>query len=106
MATAALADISPIASFPPHFFLGDAPVRADGSILVTVLSPEQLWLCPRPRWQPTIAPVLVHTSMVLRDQGVVETEPDIFYVGTVNQPPRAIRCAAGYPGARRSRRGS
>ena len=83
MATAALADISPIASFPPHFFLENLAVRADGSILVTVLNHKQLWYVPAPNGGPPVTPVLVHTFDGFA-MGIVETEPDIFYVSTVD----------------------
>jgi len=81
MATAALADISPIASFPPHFFLENLAVRADGSILVTVLNHKQLWYVPAPNGSQPVTPVLVHTFDGFA-MGIVETEPDIFYVST------------------------
>jgi hypothetical protein len=84
MATAALADISPIASFPPHFFLENLAVRADGSILVTVLNRKQLWYVPAPSGGPPVTPVPVHTFDGFA-MGIVETEPDIFYVSTVDQ---------------------
>ncbi|HWX98736.1 MAG TPA: hypothetical protein VNY55_02340 [Mycobacterium sp.] len=82
MATAALADISPIASFPQHFFLENLAVRADGSILVTVLNHKQLWYVPAPDGSQPVTPVLVHTFDGIA-MGIVETEPDIFYVSTV-----------------------
>jgi hypothetical protein len=84
MATAALADISPIASFPEHFFLENLAVRADGSILVTVLNHKQLWYVPAPTGGPPVTPVLVHTFDGFA-MGVVETEPDIFYVSTLER---------------------
>jgi sugar lactone lactonase YvrE len=84
MATAALADISPIASFPPHFFLENLAVRADGSILVTVLNHKQLWYVPAPNGSRPVTPVLVHTFEGFA-MGIVETEPDIFYVSTLDQ---------------------
>jgi hypothetical protein len=46
--TTAHADISPIASFPPHFFLENLAVRADGPILVNLLNHKQLWYVPAP----------------------------------------------------------
>ena len=82
MATAALADISPIASFPQHFFPENLAVRADGSILVTVLNHKQLWYVPAPDGSQPVTPVLVHTFDGFA-MGIVETEPDIFYVSTV-----------------------
>jgi sugar lactone lactonase YvrE len=84
MATAALADISPIASFPPHFFLENLAVRADGSILVTVLNHKQLWYVPAPNGSQPVTPVLVHTFEGFA-MGIVETEQDIFYVSTLDQ---------------------
>ena len=84
MTTAAYADISPIASFPPHFFLENLAVRADGSILVTVLNRKQLWYVPAPEGSQPVTPVLVHTFDGFA-MGIVETEPDIFYVSTVDQ---------------------
>jgi hypothetical protein len=84
MATAARADISPIASFPRHFFLENLAVRADGSILVTVLNHKQLWYVPAPEGGPPVTPVLVHTFDGFA-MGIVETEPDIFYLSTLHQ---------------------
>jgi sugar lactone lactonase YvrE len=81
MTTAALADISPIASFPQHFFLENLAVRADGSILVTVLNHKQLWYVPAPNGSQPVTPVLVHTFDGFA-MGIVETQPDIFYVST------------------------
>ena len=84
MATAARTNITTVAGFPEHFFLENLAVRADGSILVTVLNHKQLWYVPAPdRGQPvTPAPVYTFDHFAM---GIVETEPDIFYVGTVNQ---------------------
>jgi hypothetical protein len=84
MATAAPATISPIASFPEHFFLENLAVRADGSILVTVLNHKQLWYVPAPHGRQPVIPVLVHTFNGFA-MGIVETEPDIFYVSTLDQ---------------------
>ena len=84
MTTAAPADISPIASFPQHFFLENLAVRADGCILVTVLNHKQLWCVPAPDGGQPVTPMLIHTFDHFA-MGIVETEPDIFYVSTVNQ---------------------
>jgi hypothetical protein len=75
------AHISTIASFPERFFLENLAVRADGSILVTVLNHKQLWHVPAPDGGQPVTPELVHTfdDFVM---GIVETEPDIFYVST------------------------
>jgi hypothetical protein len=82
--TNATAHITTIASFPENFFLENLAVRADGSILVTVLNHKQLWYLPAPNGGQPVAPALVHTF----DQfatGIAETEPDIFYVSTATR---------------------
>ena len=84
MSTPARANITTIASFPEHFFPENLAVRADGSILVTVLNHKQLWYVPAPDGGQPVTPILVHTFDHFA-MGIVETEPDIFYVGTVNQ---------------------
>jgi hypothetical protein len=84
MTAAARAGISPIASFPPHFFLENLAVRGDGSILVTVLNHKQLWYVPAPDGGRPVNPVLVHTFDGCA-MGIVETKPDIFYVSTLDQ---------------------
>jgi len=83
MAPAARANLTTIASFPQHFFLENLAVRADGSILVTVLNHKQLWYVPAPDGSQSVTPVLVHTFDGFA-MGIVETQPDIFYVSTVN----------------------
>jgi hypothetical protein len=83
MAPAARANLTTIASFPPHFFLESLAVRADGSILVTVLNRKQLWYVPAPSGGQPVNPTPVHTFDGFA-MGIVETEPDIFYVSTVN----------------------
>src|SRR5271163_817911 len=84
MAPASLASITTIATFPTHFFLENLAVRADGSILVTVLNHKQLWYVPAPDAGQPVTPALVHTFDHFA-MGIVETEPDIFYVSTVNK---------------------
>jgi len=84
MAPAARANLTTIASFPQHFFLENLAVRADGSILVTVLNHKQLWYVPAPDAGQPVTPALVHTFDHFA-MGIVETEPDIFYVSTVNK---------------------
>jgi hypothetical protein len=83
MAPAARANLTTIASFPEHFFLENLAVRADGSILVTVLNHKQLWYVPAPNGSQSVTPVLVHTLDGFA-MGIVETEPDIFYVSTID----------------------
>src|ERR1700752_1064138 len=84
MAPAARANLTTIATFPKHFFLENLAVRADGSILVTVLNHKQLWYVPAPTGGQPVTPTPVHTFDGFA-MGIVETEPDIFYVSTLNQ---------------------
>ena len=72
-----------VAQFPEQFFLENIAVRGDGSILVTVLNHKQLWYVPAPAGGQPVTPALVHTFDGFA-MGIVETEPDIFYVGTTN----------------------
>jgi sugar lactone lactonase YvrE len=81
---AAPAKIITIAGFPEHFFLENLAVRADGSILVTVLNHKQLWYVPARNGGQPVTPIPVHTFDHFA-MGIVETDPDIFYVSTVNQ---------------------
>ncbi len=81
---AAPAKISTVASFPEHFFLENLAVRADGSILVTVLNHKQFWYVPAPDGGRPVTPALVHTFDGPAT-GIVETEPDVFYVSTAGQ---------------------
>jgi hypothetical protein len=70
-----------VALFPEQFFLENIAVRRDGSILVTVLNRKELWCVPAPGAGLPVEPILVHTfdHTVM---GIVEAEPDIFYVCT------------------------
>lgn len=75
------AKLTTIAYFPEQFFLENLAVRADGSILVTVLNRKQLWYVPAPATELPVDPVLVHTFESLA-MGIVEAEADVFYVCT------------------------
>jgi hypothetical protein len=81
MNNAARARIVTVAEFPEQFFLENIAVRRDGSILVTVLNRKELWLVPAPGEDLPVEPVLVHT-FDHPAMGIVETEPDVFYVCT------------------------
>jgi hypothetical protein len=81
MTTTAHAKLTTVATFPENFFLENLAVRADGSILVTVLNRKQLWYVPAPNGGQPVTPALVHTFDQLA-LGIVEAEPDIFYVST------------------------
>ncbi|MBV8290989.1 MAG: hypothetical protein JOY55_04075, partial [Mycobacterium sp.] len=75
------AKLTTIAYFPERFFLENLAVRADGSILITVLNHKQLWYVPAPGADLPIEPVLVHT-FDSSAMGIVEAEPGVFYVYT------------------------
>src|SRR5258708_33890610 len=99
MATTAPANITTIARFPEHFFLENLAVRADGSILVTVLNRKQLWYVPAPTGGPPVTPVLVPTFEGLA-MGVVATKPDTFSVPAAGQTaPAPLGVRAYAPGA-------
>jgi hypothetical protein len=77
----AQAKLTTVAVFPPKSFLENLAVRADGSVLVTEILQKQLWYVPPPAAGAPAGPVPVHTF----DQftmGIVETEPDVFYINT------------------------
>jgi hypothetical protein len=75
--------LTTIATFPQNFFLENLAVRANDSILVTVLNHKQLWYVPPAHHLP-VTPVPVATCDHFA-MGIVETEPDIFYVSTARQ---------------------
>jgi hypothetical protein len=75
------AELTTVACFPQHFFLENLAVRADGSILITVLKHKQLWYVPAPAADLPVDPVPVYTFDAL-PMGIVEAEPDVFYVCT------------------------
>lgn len=77
--------LAAVANFPPNYFLENIAVRGDGSILVTALNHGELWYLPAPNRTIPVEPVLVATLDGLT-MGIVETEPDIFYVGTLGDP--------------------
>jgi hypothetical protein len=89
MTTTAHAKLTTVATFPEHFFLENLAVRADGSILVTVLNHKQLWYVPAPNGGQPVTPALVHTFDQLA-LGIVEAEPDIFYVSTAKAEGAAL----------------
>lgn len=77
--------LSPVANFSPNYFLENIAVRSDGSMLVTALNHSELWYVPAPTDNMPVEPVLIATLDGLT-MGIVETEPDIFYVGTLGDP--------------------
>ena len=76
--------LTSVAVFPENSFLENLAVRRNDSILVTVLNRKEVWYVPAPRAELPVKPMLVH-KFAHMPMGIVETEPDIFYVSTVNQ---------------------
>ncbi|AKS34284.1 hypothetical protein [Mycolicibacterium goodii] len=77
--------LAAVANFPPNYFLENIAVRGDGSMLVTALNHSELWYVPAPTSTIPVEPLLIATLDGLT-MGIVETEPDIFYVGTLGDP--------------------
>jgi hypothetical protein len=70
-----------IASFAINYFVENMAVRADSSILVTVANRNQLWYIPPRNANVPVEPVLLFTFSQSA-MGIVEVEPDIFYIAT------------------------
>ncbi|WP_134729631.1 hypothetical protein [Amycolatopsis nivea] len=64
--------LTPVASFPEKYFPENLAVRSDGSVLVTVLLQQELWIVPEQQ-----RPVLVH-RFDHPVTGIVEVQPDVF----------------------------
>jgi hypothetical protein len=75
------AKLTTVAVFPQYYFLENLAVRDDGSILVTTALQKELWYIPPADTNAPAGPVLVHTFDHLAS-GIVETEPDVFYIST------------------------
>jgi hypothetical protein len=79
--TAHMATLTTVAQFPARSFLENLVVRNDGSILVTEETRRQLWYLPAPTPGTRERPIALHT-FDHRPMGIVETEPNVFYVTT------------------------
>lgn len=69
--------MTPVAHFPPGYFLENLAVRADQSILITAVLQKELWWVPAAMPGAVVEPVLVHTF----DHpvtGIAEVAPDVF----------------------------
>jgi hypothetical protein len=73
------ARLSIAAQFPAHFFLENIALRHDNSMLITVVTRNELHYLPRPNAGKPVEPVLLHTfgEMVT---GIAELESDVFVV--------------------------
>jgi len=72
-----------VASFPENYFLENLAVRADNSVLITVLNRRELWYVPPNDARQSVKPVLLHTFEQLT-VSLIEVEPDVFYLSTSN----------------------
>ncbi len=70
------------ALFPKSYFLENLATRSDGSILVSALNHGELWYVPAAAGALPVTPVLLDRLDGL-PMGIVEAEPDIFYVCTL-----------------------
>jgi hypothetical protein len=73
------AALTPVAYFPERYFLENLAVRADGSVLITALLQQELWLVPGAPSGLVASPILVH-RFDHPVTGIVEVEPDVFVV--------------------------
>jgi hypothetical protein len=72
------------ALFPKSYFLENLVTRADGSILVTATNQGELWYVPNAAGELPVTPALLDTLDSL-PMGIVEVEPDVFYVCTTGE---------------------
>ena len=77
------AKLTTIAVFPRHYFLESMAIRSDNSILVDVMNHQELWYIPPHSANVPVDPLLIHT-FAEPTMGIVEVDPDIFYICTSN----------------------
>ncbi len=83
MPAAQQAKLTVVAEFPEKFFLENLAVRADGSMLVTVVNRKELWFVPTPRDALPVRPVLLFT-FEFNLGFVVEWKPDRFLIAVAD----------------------
>jgi hypothetical protein len=79
--TSPKAKLTPVAEFPPVYFLENLAIRSDNSILVTAFNQRELWFVPSPGATIPVKPLKLYTFGIF-PTGIVETEPDVFYIST------------------------
>jgi alkylhydroperoxidase family enzyme len=83
-----LAKLTTVATFPPQFFLENLVMRADHSLLITVLNRGELWYVPPVDEAPPVEPGLLFdfpkNGRGQNASGIVEVEPDVFYLASGN----------------------
>ncbi len=77
------ARLTTVAWFPVNSFLENLAVRSDNSVLVTAMNHRELWFVPAAPEGKTVEPVRIYT-FAQPTTGIVEVEPDVFYVSTSN----------------------
>src|SRR5271165_2245850 len=75
------AKLATVASFPPNYFLENSVIRSDNSMLITVGNQRELWFVPSLGTITPVEPLKLHT-FATAPSGIVETEPDVFYIST------------------------
>ena len=71
--------LTPVAYFPPKYFLENLAVRADESVLITAVLQKELWWVPPAKPDAVVEPVLVHT-FEHPVTGITEVAPDVFII--------------------------
>ena len=75
------AELTTVATFPPQFFLENLVMRADHSLLITVLNRGELWYVPPVDGALPVEPVLLFNfpkdGRGQNPCGIVEVEPDV-----------------------------
>ncbi len=72
------------AVFPKSYFLENLVTRTDGSILVTATNKGELWYVPDAAGDLPVTPLLLDSLEGL-PMGIVEVEPDVFWVCTLGE---------------------
>ena len=77
------AELTVAAEFPEHFFLENIAVRADGSMLITVLNRNELWFVPPPDGGVPLAPAFL-SKFEFNVTFVVEWRAERFLLGVAD----------------------
>jgi hypothetical protein len=73
------ARLSTVARFPAGYFLENLAIRADNSVLITVINKNELWYVGPQETAAEQSPALLHT-FDHAVTGIVEIEPDVFLI--------------------------
>ena len=82
------AKLTTVATFPSQFFLENLVMRADHSLLITVLNRGELWYVPPVDGALPVEPVPLFSfpknGRGQNASGIVEVEPEVFYLASSN----------------------